>query len=112
MPSEVGEAAVHEHRGQERQIDGPRRRLKARGGELLSGPPVHDHGIVGDDVLPGPDLRGYCGEGVREPVVLPSALKHHEDEHVQCDEHVVDDGRPPDIGIVVANGKHDWVALK
>ena len=109
VAQQVGDAAVHEHRRQQRQIDRPGRRLKAGGRELLSAPPVDDGLVFADDVFAGPDFRGHCRPGIGELIVRAGPLKENVHQDVQRNEHVVDDRHRPDVGVVVAEGKHDWV---
>ena len=70
VPEDVRQAAVHEHRSEQREIDGNRRRLQSRHFELLAGELLHDNAVARDDVFAGNDFSGNGREGVRESFVV------------------------------------------
>src|SRR5204863_4252647 len=90
VAEDVSDAAVHEHRSDEREINRNRRRLQ----------PGHLHALAReifncdrsrDDVSAGKDLAGYRRVGVGEFVVVTQSLKEHKDQDVNCDQYVVND---------------------
>jgi hypothetical protein len=98
VAQQVHQAAVHEHRSQQRQIDAARRRLQLQRGTLV--PDFDDDGT--SHVLAGPDLLRHRGQGVGEDVVRPEPLKKGEDDHVDRNQCPGDVRRPDAAGVVVA----------
>ena len=103
VAEDVGNAAVHEHRSDQRQIDGNRRRLESRHFDAPAGKRVHDDAIASDYVPAGNDLRWNGGVGVSELIVCSQVLKKHKDQNICQDQQIVNYRCRPDVGIVVGN---------
>ena len=104
VAEDVRDAAVHEHRSDQREVNRNRRRLQSRHLVPLTGELLHHNAVARDDVFAGNDLRGNRGESVRESFVVAEALQEHEHEDVREDEDVINYRRRAAIGVVVG----DW----
>src|SRR5262249_52735316 len=82
VAEDMGDASVHEHRHQERQIDRNWRRLQAGNLTLLAGPRVDDGFGLGHRILAGDDLPGNGRPGESELVVVAKPLEEYEHEDV------------------------------
>ena len=102
VAEDVHDAAVHEHRADEREVDRHRDGLKLDA-HHLAGRRVAAQGHGPRDVGAGHDLLRHGRPRVVELVVRPQPLQEDEDEDVQRDQNVVDVGRPRAVAVVVAN---------
>src|SRR5204863_8471305 len=88
----VRDAAMHEHRGEQREVNRNRRRLQAWHFDALAGE-LLDSYRTGDNVPAGDDLTGNRRVRVGELIVAAETLKKHKHQHVNRDEHVVNERR-------------------
>src|SRR5438552_12015376 len=109
VAEDVRNAAVHEHRSEQRQVNRNRSRLQSRHLDALAGE-LLDGYWTGDDVPAGDDLTRNRRVGVGELVVTAETLKKHKHEHVNRDEHIVNERRGVAAPVIVAYWKkHDSV---
>ncbi len=95
---------MHEHRSDQSEVHGNRRRLQSRHFHALASERLHQNAVTRDDVLAGNDLSGNSRERVGELFVVSETLQEHEHEDVRENEHVIDYRRRAAIGVVVG----DW----
>jgi hypothetical protein len=103
----VHDAAMHEHAGQQREIDGERRFLEARSGDdarAFLGLDL-DLPVLRHDVRAGHDFLRHRREGHREAFVHPRALQQHKNQHVDNDQPHRHDRKGLAVAVVVAKGK-------
>src|SRR6267142_5796780 len=88
IAKDVGDAAVHEHRSDQREVDRNRSWLQSRHYEVLSGQGLNKHLIARYYIFTSNDFRGNGRECICEPLVSSQALQKHEDENIRKDQKV------------------------
>src|SRR6185369_15763114 len=88
VAADVREVAVHEHRGEERQIN--RTVGWSKTGNHYAFAHVLDNLWIGDDIVASENLERHSRVGVSELVVAPEALQNDKDKNVESDNRVVD----------------------
>jgi hypothetical protein len=106
VAEKVREAAVHEHRYQQRQVHGAGSGPEARLLERLAAGLILDHARGRHDVPTGHDLLRDRRERVGEAIVRSHALEENEHGDVGGDQQVGQDRRQGSIGVVVGDGNH------
>ena len=112
VAEDVRDAAVHEHRRDQREPNRNRRRLETRHLDALAG-----EGLYGDltrrgDISAGDYLFWDGGIRVCEFIIRAQPLKKNEHQDVREDDDVVNYRRSPSITIIICNRKkHRWSAL-
>src|ERR1700730_1817428 len=82
VAKDVRDAAVHEHRGDQREIHRNRRWLQARHLDSLTGERMDQHAIASYDVSVSDDLARDSRERIREPFVCPEALEKNKYQNI------------------------------
>src|SRR5437763_1520939 len=95
---------MNEHRGEQREVNRNRLRLQSWHLDPLAGELLDGNRTV-DDVPAGDDLTGNGRVSVGELVVAAETLKKHKHQHVNRDEHVVNDRRGGAASVIVADWK-------
>ncbi len=95
---------MHEHRGEEREVNGTRRRTKTRNRDALAH--VLDCTRRGDYVVSLQNLCGHGRERIREAIVTSEALQYNEDKNIERDNRVVNQWSYGAIAIVVVQRKY------
>src|ERR1041385_8743031 len=111
VAKDVRDAAVHEHRRDQREPNRNGRRLQPRHLHPLTGKVLNCNGPR-DDVATGDDLARDRRVGVRESIVAAQALEKDEHKNVDEDQDVVDDRSSPAISVVVCNGKKHLLLIQ
>src|SRR5215471_4453617 len=104
------EAAMHEHRSDQREIDRDWRRLQSRHFNSLAGEVLHDD-WTGDDVFTGEYLGGHRRKSVSEFIVGAEPLEKHKDEYINQDQDVVNHRRDGAAPVVIGDWKQHSCAL-
>ena len=101
VAEQVHQAAVHEHRNQQREIHRAGRLLQRNGGGLVADLDAHRP----RDVLAGADLLRHGRERVGELLVRAHPLQEHEHQHIERNQQVGDVRRAQPSSVVVADRK-------
>src|SRR5438552_6995937 len=105
IAEDVSDAAVHEHRSDQREISG--NVSTGHSGRLygLTGNRL-DHETAGDrPIIASNDSLGNCRKLIGELLVAAEALEEHKYQHVNRDEHIVNDRRGGAASVIVAYWK-------
>jgi hypothetical protein len=107
VAEQVREAAVHEHRDEQREVDAAGRRLESGDAYPLVRRLDADDAVGRHGVAPRHDLQRHGGPGVGETVLLGAeALEEDEDQDVGGDQQVIDQRRRRRAPrVVVADGE-------
>src|SRR5207237_1331574 len=105
IAEDVSDAAVHEHRSDQREISG--NGSTGHSGRLYGLPGNRlDHETAGDrPIIAGNDSLGNCRKLRGELLVAAEALEQHKHQHVSRDEHIVNDRRGGAASVIVAYWK-------
>ena len=99
----MGNAAVHEHRAQEVEIDRERR------GVFLNARRVAER-VVNDNDAGQVDACHYLfrheRKGVGERLIRAKLLKEQKDQDIQPDDRIVDDWRRRAVVVIIADREH------
>src|SRR5260370_40068674 len=104
VAEDVRQAAVHEHRSDQGEVNGTRRRLQSRHFQGLTGERLKHDAVARDDVSASDDLCRNGRKRISELFVVAKALEKDKDEDVREDEQVVDYRPRAAVGVVIG----DW----
>src|SRR5712692_7159864 len=103
VAEDVREAAVHEHRSDQREVNGNRRRLQTNSTNGSTAKVFDDYRLLYIFVMN--DFVRDSRKRVGEFIVRPKPLQEHEHEDVREDENVINYRRRAAIGVVVGDRK-------
>ena len=89
VAEDVRQAAMHEHRSDQRQVNRDRRWLQARHLDALTCERLHQNAIAGNDVMTGNDLLRHGRKGVGKSFVAAEPLQENKDQHVDKDKDII-----------------------
>src|SRR5882672_3377559 len=107
----VRDAAVHEHRYEQSEVDRKRGRLQTGNQELLTGGRNYHDAIRSSDVAAGNDLSGHGRVCQSKSLVSAELLQEDKDEDIGCDQKVVNNRRCGAITIIVVKRKDHLAPL-